>query len=217
MKHGLEKIWKETVVAWSRYYPVIFVEELRKTMKSPRIANVPAEIPRELQMQINFIRVSRPTCAVTSPSLLETYQHWCLSGRLHGVACIRWLAVLYVRWFTAPYSAWVLWWAVHCWSKAFPGHFGFLLPVHQCSLFIMALDSLSVWGRWTRTLGLIQVPCLARLERCELYTEFAAPMHSESSYPMDGALCYKPEGRGFDSRWGHWIFQLTWSWGQLSL
>jgi hypothetical protein len=23
------------------------------------------------------------------------------------------------------------------------------------------------------------------------------------------ALCYKPEGRGYDSRWGHWIFQLT--------
>jgi hypothetical protein len=23
------------------------------------------------------------------------------------------------------------------------------------------------------------------------------------------ALCYKPEGRGFDSRWGHWAFQLT--------
>jgi hypothetical protein len=22
-------------------------------------------------------------------------------------------------------------------------------------------------------------------------------------------LCYKPEGRGFDSRWGHWIFQLS--------
>jgi hypothetical protein len=22
-------------------------------------------------------------------------------------------------------------------------------------------------------------------------------------------LCYKPEGRGFDSRWGHWIFQFT--------
>jgi hypothetical protein len=21
------------------------------------------------------------------------------------------------------------------------------------------------------------------------------------------ALCYKPEGRGFESRWGHWIFQ----------
>jgi hypothetical protein len=25
------------------------------------------------------------------------------------------------------------------------------------------------------------------------------------------ALCYKSEGRGFDSRWGHWIFQLIWS------
>jgi hypothetical protein len=23
------------------------------------------------------------------------------------------------------------------------------------------------------------------------------------------ALRYKPEGRGFESRWGHWIFQLT--------
>jgi hypothetical protein len=23
------------------------------------------------------------------------------------------------------------------------------------------------------------------------------------------ALCYKPEGRGFESRWGHWILQLT--------
>jgi hypothetical protein len=22
-------------------------------------------------------------------------------------------------------------------------------------------------------------------------------------------LCYKPEGRGFDSRWGHWDFSLT--------
>jgi hypothetical protein len=26
---------------------------------------------------------------------------------------------------------------------------------------------------------------------------------------MVEALCYKPEGRGFDSRLGHWIFQLT--------
>jgi hypothetical protein len=24
-----------------------------------------------------------------------------------------------------------------------------------------------------------------------------------------GALCYKPAGRGFDSRWGQWICQLT--------
>jgi hypothetical protein len=29
---------------------------------------------------------------------------------------------------------------------------------------------------------------------------------------MAGALCYKLEGRGFDSRWGHWIFlQFTYS------
>jgi hypothetical protein len=26
-----------------------------------------------------------------------------------------------------------------------------------------------------------------------------------------GGTCYKPEGRGFKSRWGQWIFQLTWS------
>jgi hypothetical protein len=23
------------------------------------------------------------------------------------------------------------------------------------------------------------------------------------------ALCYKPEGRGFDSRWSHWNFSVT--------
>jgi hypothetical protein len=37
------------------------------------------------------------------------------------------------------------------------------------------------------------------------------------------ALCYNPEGRGFDSYWGHWNFSLTiltaalWPWGLLSL
>jgi hypothetical protein len=28
------------------------------------------------------------------------------------------------------------------------------------------------------------------------------------------ALCYKPEGRGFDSRWCHWNFSLTYSFRQ---
>jgi hypothetical protein len=27
--------------------------------------------------------------------------------------------------------------------------------------------------------------------------------------PLFEALCYKPEGRGFDSRWCHWNFSLT--------
>jgi hypothetical protein len=41
----LEWIWKETVIAKSRYYPGIFLEELRKT--SVRIRDVLTEIQGE--------------------------------------------------------------------------------------------------------------------------------------------------------------------------
>jgi len=30
-----------------------------------------------------------------------------------------------------------------------------------------------------------------------------------SMHAVVGALRYKPEGRRFDSRWGHWDFSLT--------
>jgi hypothetical protein len=31
----------------------------------------------------------------------------------------------------------------------------------------------------------------------------------EETRSSEDGLCYKPEGRGFDSRWGHWIIQLA--------
>jgi hypothetical protein len=34
MNYELERIWVETVVAYSRYYTGIFVKELRKTIKT---------------------------------------------------------------------------------------------------------------------------------------------------------------------------------------
>jgi hypothetical protein len=34
-------------------------------------------------------------------------------------------------------------------------------------------------------------------------------MHKWSKIYYIDALCYKPEGRGFDSRWCHWNFSLT--------
>jgi hypothetical protein len=44
----LARFWKETAVAWLRYYTGIFLEVLRKTMKtSVRIAHMPAKIRNE--------------------------------------------------------------------------------------------------------------------------------------------------------------------------
>jgi hypothetical protein len=48
-------------------------------------------------------------------------------------------------------------------------------------------------------------PCLRRIQYVfKLYTDIKGARGS-----VVEALCYKPEGRGFDSRSGHWIFQLT--------
>jgi hypothetical protein len=49
--------------------------------------------------------------------------------------------------------------------------------------------------------------------RCYCYTEAQRDPKCtvewlKSSNSTEEALCYKPESRGFDSRWGHWIFQL---------
>jgi hypothetical protein len=42
-------------------------------------------------------------------------------------------------------------------------------------------------------------------------TSFAAVGGACGSVLRCSILCYKPEGRGLDSRWGHWTFQLTYS------
>jgi hypothetical protein len=43
MNDELEKIWRETVVAWLRNYDKICLEGLRKTTETVRIAGVAAE------------------------------------------------------------------------------------------------------------------------------------------------------------------------------
>jgi hypothetical protein len=45
VKNKQERIWKETVIAQSRYYSSTFLEGLRKTTKTPvMISGVPAQI-----------------------------------------------------------------------------------------------------------------------------------------------------------------------------
>jgi hypothetical protein len=47
---------------------------------------------------------------------------------------------------------------------------------------------------------------------CEVETEFlniASTFRCHAVAKLIEELCYKPEGRGFDFRLGHWIFQLT--------
>jgi hypothetical protein len=41
------------------------------------------------------------------------------------------------------------------------------------------------------------------------YVHFCYGDYLLSSVVQLGALRYKPEGRGFDSRWCHWNFSLT--------
>ena len=44
--------------------------------------------------------------------------------------------------------------------------------------------------------------------------DFANPIHNKLGHAVAqlvGALRYKSEGRGFDSRWCHWNFSLTYS------
>jgi hypothetical protein len=45
----------------------------------------------------------------------------------------------------------------------------------------------------------------------ELYRPHTVLYRGHALAYLVEAPCYKPEGSGFDSRWSHWIFQLTWS------
>jgi hypothetical protein len=47
MNNALERICKEAVVAKSRHYPGMFLEDMRKTTRNLRIASFPAEIRTE--------------------------------------------------------------------------------------------------------------------------------------------------------------------------
>jgi hypothetical protein len=60
----LERIWKEAVVVYLRYYLGVCLEGLRKPRKSTsRIVGVPAEIRTELSRIQVYIVNSRPFCS----------------------------------------------------------------------------------------------------------------------------------------------------------
>jgi hypothetical protein len=57
MTNQLERIWKEVYMAYSRYYPYIFLERPRKnTNKSVMIAGAPTEIRTEYLVNTSLER-----------------------------------------------------------------------------------------------------------------------------------------------------------------
>jgi hypothetical protein len=56
MSDKLERIWKEVVMAYSRYYPGIFLEGLKKIMKTlVRIACIPVESETKHFLSTNLV------------------------------------------------------------------------------------------------------------------------------------------------------------------
>jgi hypothetical protein len=45
--------------------------------------------------------------------------------------------------------------------------------------------------------------------RCKINLSIVPPYMGYAVAQLVEALCYKPEGRGFDSRWCRWKFSLT--------
>ena len=70
-----------------------------------------------------------------------------------------------------------------------------------------------VWFRMCTEIGLIESGDLTLLDFClwcwiksEVYKIKVDTRHKLLTRILGAALRYKPEGRGFDSRWCHWIF-----------
>ena len=53
------------------------------------------------------------------------------------------------------------------------------------------------------------IPFQANQFTCTVSEKYVLVHILEAMAQLVEALCYKPEGRGFDSRWCHWIFSLT--------